>query len=72
MVLGKKYELAILCVYRPRCSTTDLGGPNKGSAGVDEISLKEFDKDLSKNLYKIWNRIASGSYFPMPVKSINQ
>ncbi len=72
MVLGKKYELAILCVYRPRYSITDLGDPNKGSAGVDEISLKEFDKDLSKNLYKIWNRMASGSYFHMPVKSINQ
>lgn len=43
---------------------------NKGSAGVDEISLKEFDGDLSKNLYKIWNRMASGSYFPMPVKEV--
>jgi RNA-directed DNA polymerase len=43
---------------------------NKGSAGVDEISLKEFDENLSKNLYKIWNRMASGSYFPMPVKEV--
>jgi group II intron reverse transcriptase/maturase len=43
---------------------------NKGSAGADELSLKEFDKDLSKNLYKIWNRMASGSYFPMPVKEV--
>jgi RNA-directed DNA polymerase len=43
---------------------------NKGSAGVDEISLKEFDEDLSKNLYKIWNRMASGSYFPKPVKEV--
>jgi RNA-directed DNA polymerase len=43
---------------------------NKGSAGVDEISLKQFDENLSKNLYKIWNRMASGSYFPMPVKEV--
>ena len=43
---------------------------NKGGAGVDEISLKEFDEDLSKNLYKIWNRMASGSYFSMPVKEV--
>jgi len=43
---------------------------NKGSAGVDEISLKIFDENLSKNLYKIWNRMASGSYFPMPVKEV--
>lgn len=43
---------------------------NRGSAGVDAISLKEFDENLLKNLYKIWNRMASGSYFPMPVKEV--
>ena len=43
---------------------------NKGSAGVDEISLNQFDENLSKNLYKLWNRLASGSYFPMPVKEV--
>ncbi len=43
---------------------------NKGSAGVDEISLKQFDENLYKNLYKLWNRLASGSYFPMPVKEV--
>jgi group II intron reverse transcriptase/maturase len=43
---------------------------NKGSAGVDEIDLKKFDENLLKNLYKIWNRMASGSYFPMPVKEV--
>ncbi|MDZ7876718.1 MAG: group II intron reverse transcriptase/maturase [Saprospiraceae bacterium] len=43
---------------------------NKGSAGVDEIDLNEFDENLSKNLYKIWNRMASGSYFPQPVKEV--
>ena len=43
---------------------------NRGSAGVDEISLKAFDEHLSKNLYKLWNRLSSGSYFPMPVKEV--
>ncbi len=43
---------------------------NKGNAGVDEISLKQFDENLSGNLYKLWNRLASGSYFPMPVKEV--
>lgn len=43
---------------------------NKGSAGVDEVSLIEFDENLSKNLYKLWNRLASGSYFPIPVKEV--
>ncbi len=43
---------------------------NKGSAGVDEQDLKEFDKDLGKNLYKIWNRMSSGSYYPKAVKEV--
>ena len=43
---------------------------NKGSAGVDQISMEEFDADKSKHLYKLWNRMASGSYFPPPVKEV--
>ena len=43
---------------------------NKGSAGVDEESLKEFQENLLKNLYKIWNRLSSGSYYPQPVKEV--
>ena len=42
---------------------------NKGSHGVDEQSIKDFEKNLKGNLYKIWNRMSSGSYFPQPVKS---
>jgi group II intron reverse transcriptase/maturase len=43
---------------------------NKGSAGVDEISMAEYDANRSKHLYKLWNRLASGSYFPPPVKEV--
>jgi RNA-directed DNA polymerase len=43
---------------------------NAGSAGVDNQSLADFEKDLKNNLYKIWNRLSSGSYFPPPVKAI--
>lgn len=43
---------------------------NKGSAGVDEIDLQKFEENLLPNLYKLWNRLASGSYFPMPVKEV--
>jgi hypothetical protein len=43
---------------------------NQGSAGVDQISMEEFDADRSKHLYKLWNRLASGSYFPPPVKEV--
>ena len=43
---------------------------NKGAAGVDQQSLESFDKDLKDNLYKIWNRMSSGTYFPPPVKAV--
>jgi RNA-directed DNA polymerase len=43
---------------------------NKGAAGVDEQSIAEFDRDRQRNLYKIWNRLSSGSYFPPPVKAV--
>ena len=43
---------------------------NKGSAGVDSVSMEEFDANRSKHLYKLWNRMASGSYFPPPVKEV--
>jgi retron-type reverse transcriptase len=43
---------------------------NKGAPGVDEVTLGEFETDLKNNLYKIWNRMSSGSYFPPAVKAV--
>jgi RNA-directed DNA polymerase len=43
---------------------------NKGAAGVDEQSIAEFERDLKGNLFKLWNRLSSGSYFPPPVKAV--
>jgi RNA-directed DNA polymerase len=43
---------------------------NKGAAGVDEQTVEDFEKKLKKNLYKIWNRMSSGSYFPPPVRTV--
>lgn len=43
---------------------------NKGSAGVDGITIEEFEKDYRNRLYKIWNRMSSGTYFPPPVKLV--
>jgi RNA-directed DNA polymerase len=43
---------------------------NKGAAGVDEQSIEDFEKRLKKNLYKIWNRMSSGSYLPPPVRTV--
>jgi len=37
---------------------------NHGAAGVDRQSIKDFDRDRDRNLYRIWNRKSSGSYFP--------
>jgi RNA-directed DNA polymerase len=44
---------------------------NQGSAGVDKESLEEFQADLLPNLYKLWNRLSSGSYFPKPVREVS-
>lgn len=43
---------------------------NKGTYGVDEQSIEDFEGKLNNNLYKIWNRMSSGSYFPKPVKAV--
>lgn len=43
---------------------------NHGAAGVDEQSPADFDKERRSNLYKIWNRMSSGSYFPPPVRTV--
>jgi group II intron reverse transcriptase/maturase len=43
---------------------------NMGAPGVDGVSIEEFESDLKNNLYKIWNRMSSGSYFPPPVRVV--
>src|SRR5215207_6133846 len=43
---------------------------NKGAPGVDEVDLKEFEADLRDNLYKVWNRMSSGSYLPPAVRAV--
>ncbi len=43
---------------------------NRGAAGIDKESIEKFDADLENNLYKLWNRMASGTYFPPPVKAV--
>lgn len=43
---------------------------NQGAAGVDDESIEEFESNLKDNLYRIWNRMSSGTYFPPPVRSV--
>jgi RNA-directed DNA polymerase len=42
----------------------------QGSAGIDDESIEEFNANMRKNLYKIWNRMSSGSYFPAALRTV--
>ncbi len=44
---------------------------NRGAAGVDGQSIAEFEAGLADNLYKLWNRLSSGTYFPPPVRAVD-
>ena len=66
MSTAKPFAISKDCVVK----AFELVKANAGSAGVDEQSLEEFGEDLKANLYKIWNRMSSGSYFPPPVKAV--
>ena len=52
------------------CAAFKAVKANAGAAGVDEQSIEDFEKDLKDNLYKVWNRMSSGSYFPPPVRAV--
>ena len=42
----------------------------EGAGGVDGVTIGQFEKDLKSNLYKVWNRLSSGTYFPPPVRAV--
>lgn len=64
--MGKPYEIPKQVVYEAYKRVK----ANKGSAGVDNETIEDFEQNLKANLYKIWNRMSSGSYFPQPVKLV--
>jgi RNA-directed DNA polymerase len=66
MAEGKSYEISKQVVWEAYKKVK----ANRGAAGVDGQSLEAFEKDLKNNLYKIWNRMSSGSYFPLPVRLV--
>ena len=43
---------------------------NAGGAGIDKETIGQFESKLKGNLYKVWNRMSSGTYFPPPVKAV--
>jgi RNA-directed DNA polymerase len=65
-VPGKPFDISKWAVWE----AWEKVKANKGAPGVDGQSIAEFEKDLQGNLYKIWNRMSSGSYFPPPVRAV--
>jgi RNA-directed DNA polymerase len=63
---GKPFEISKWKVWEAWEKVKD----NKGAPGVDGCSIEDFEKDLKNNLYQIWNRMSSGSYFPPPVLAV--
>jgi RNA-directed DNA polymerase len=66
MTSTKPYYIAKRAVW----DAYQLVKANRGSAGVDDETIAMFEQNLSGNLYKLWNRMSSGSYFPPPVKQV--
>lgn len=63
---AKPYDIPKLLVWKAYQRVK----ANRGAAGVDGESLAAFEKDLKNNLYRVWNRMSSGSYFPPPVRLV--
>ncbi|MBR7839721.1 group II intron reverse transcriptase/maturase [Actinospica durhamensis] len=63
---GKSFEISKQSVWQ----AWEKVRANKGAPGVDGASIAAFEKDLKNNLYKIWNRMSSGTYFPPPVRAV--
>jgi group II intron reverse transcriptase/maturase len=66
MKLAKPFEISKRSVW----TAYKLVRANRGGAGIDEETLAKFEVNLANNLYRIWNRMSSGSYFPPPVKQV--
>src|ERR1700704_1271909 len=64
--MTKPFEISKTCVWEAFKRVK----ANGGAAGVDQESIEVFESKLSDNLYKLWNRLCSGSYFPPPVKGV--
>src|SRR5580693_4237141 len=63
---GKPFEVSKRAVWE----AWEKVKANKGAPGVDGVSIEDFEADLKNNLYKIWNRMSSGTYFPPPVRAV--
>lgn len=66
MSAAKSYSISKLIVWE----AFQRVKANRGAAGIDEQSIAQFEQKLQRNLYKVWNRMSSGSYFPPPVRQV--
>ena len=64
--LGKSFDISKRAVWEAYRKVK----ANRGGAGVDGQSMAEFERELKPNLYKVWNRLSSGTFFPPPVKAV--
>ncbi|MDP6677211.1 MAG: group II intron reverse transcriptase/maturase, partial [Pirellulales bacterium] len=62
----KSYDIAAGAVWEAYRRVKE----NRGAAGIDGQTFKDFEVNLEDNLYRIWNRMSSGSYFPPPVMQV--
>jgi retron-type reverse transcriptase len=63
---GKPFEISKRAVWEAYRKVA----ANKGAPGVDRVTIAGFEKNLKNNLFKVWNRMSSGSYFPPPVLAV--
>jgi RNA-directed DNA polymerase len=63
---GKSYVIPKRLVWEAWLKVKENGG----AAGADGVTIEQFEEDLSRNLYRLWNRMSSGSYFPGPVRAV--
>jgi RNA-directed DNA polymerase len=66
MASTKPYRIAKRAVWE----AYQLVKANRGAAGIDDETIAMFEQNVAGNLYKLWNRMSSGSYFPPPVKQV--
>jgi hypothetical protein len=63
---GKSYDIPKRLLWDAWLKVKDNGG----AAGADGVTIEQFEEDLSGNLFPLWNRMSSGSYFPGPVRAV--
>ena len=63
---GKPFDIPKMLVWQAWKRVAENGG----APGADGVTIEDFKEDLGSNLYKIWNRMSSGTYFPPPVRAV--